>query len=556
MNFLRHSGQALERALARWWACLDTPHALLGTALLLPVLFGLVSLSYGQDFNWDLLNYHYYTPYALLNGKVGYDLAPGQWQSYFNPTLDLLYYGLQQACPPRVAGFLMGWLHGLNAVLVLAIARRVLPAASHRVAAVLLALGGCLQPGFLSLVGNSMGDNMAALFVLGALLLLLRGWPDLLQGGAQGARVAVLAGLVMGLGTGLKLTNAIHALAMCLAMLVLPQPSWRRLWQPAVFGLAVLGGIAVSAGHWYWRMWQLFGNPLFPQFNNYFKAPLAAPLGIGDTSWLPQGWAEKLFWPFFFWLRPNGVSEIAFSLLIWPVLYVLAFAVVWVKARQAVLGQRVTAPLRGEVRFLFAFVALAYVLWIHLFSIYRYLIPLELLAPLLLWLLLEALAPKVAWLRGPVVVAVALAGLPPGNWGHAGWSEKAFQVELPAIASPKESLVFTVHGDPPMSWLIPSFPKELAFVSLGSGFPESDAYGERVAAMLAARKGPYYVMIHTSIRSGPRHFWPRLVLGRYGLRMEAGACVDYAAAVGKNEYNYMLCPVYLQSAELNRFQSH
>ena len=555
MNFLRHNGLALERALARWWVCLDTPRVLIATVLLLPVLFGAVSLSYGQDDNWDLLNYHYYAPYALLNGKIGYDLAPGQWQTYFNPTLDLLYYGLQQIGSPRVVGFLMGWLHGLNAVLVVAIARRVLPATSHRLAAVLLALGGCLQPGFLSLVGNSMGDNLAALFVLGSLLCLLRGWPGLLLGGRQGVCIAMLAGLVMGLGTGLKLTNAVHALAMCMAMLALPLPFWRRIRLAFVFGLGVLGGIAVSAGHWYWRMWQVFGNPLFPQFNNYFKAPLASPLGIGDTSWLPQGWAEKVFWPFFFWLRPNGVSEIAFSLFIWPVLYVLAFAVVWVRARQIILGQRAAPPLRGEVRFLFAFVALAYVLWLHLFSIYRYLIPLELLAPLLLWLLLEALSPRFAWLRWAVVVVVALVGLPPGNWGHAGWSEKAFRVEVPAIASPKESLVFTVHGDPPMSWLIPAFPKDLAFVSLGSGFPESEAYGERVAAMLAERKGPYYVMIDTSIKNSPRHFWPRLVLGRYRLRMDAGACVEHAAAVGKNGHNYVLCPVYTLS-EFNRFQSH
>lgn len=530
MNLVHRHDVALERLL-------------IGIALLLPVAFGLVSLSYGQDENWDLLNYHYYTPYALLNGKIGYDLAPGQWQSYFNPTLDLLYYGLQQACRPRVAGFLMGCLHGLNALMVVAIARRVLPATAHRLAAVLLALGGCLQPGFLSQVGNAMGDNLAALFVLGALLLLLRGWSALQQGEAAGARVALLAGLVAGLGTGLKLTNAVHALAMCLALLVvLPQPSWRRLWQPFIFGLGVLGGIAISAGHWYWRMWQVFGNPLFPQFNNYFKAPLAAPLGIGDTAWLAEGW-EKVFWPFFFSLMPNSVSEISLRLFIWPVLYVLAFALLWVKARQAIPGQPASVPLRGEVRLLFAFAALAYLVWLNLFGIYRYLIPLELLAPLLLWLLLEALLPRWGALRWVLVVAVALLGLPPGNWGHAGWSKQAFHAEVPVIASPKDSLVFTVHGDPPMSWLVPFFPAELAFVSLGSGFPESPAYGERAKAMLAERKGPYYVMVDTSIKDGPRHFWPRLVLGRYGLRMDASACVEYAAAVGKNRHNYRLCPV-------------
>lgn len=547
MKFWRRQGAALAGLFVRWWRRLDSKAVLVGTALLLPILSGLVSLSYGQDDNWDLLNYHYYTPYALLHARIGYDLAPSQWQSYFNPTLDLLYYGLQQVCRPQAVGFLMGWLHGLNAVLVLAIARLALPTASHRLAAVLLALAGCLQPGFLSGVGNSMGDNLTALFVLGALLLLLRGWPRLRQGGQPGLRVALLAGLVIGIGTGLKLTNAIHALAMCLAMLAaLPLPFWRRLRQPFVFGLGVLGGIGLSAGHWYWRMWQVFGNPLFPQFNNYFQAPLASPLGIGDTGWLPQGWAEKVFWPFFFYLMPNSISEIKFSLFIWPVLYVLAFALAWVKARPAVLRLPAATPLRGEVRFLFAFAVLVYLLWLHLFSIYRYLIPLELLAPLLLWLLLEGLAPRLASAGGAAaaVALVTFAAAPPGDWGHAGWDQQAFRAEVPALAAPRDNLVFTVHGDPPMSWLIPFFPGELAFVSLGSGFPESAAYRERVAAMLAARRGPYYVMLHTSYKEAPRSLLPRLVLGRYGLRMAAAQCVDYAAAVGKNRHDYMLCPVY------------
>jgi hypothetical protein len=69
---------ALPAVAARYWNLLDTPHAARRAAWLLPLLFGLLSLALGQDDNWDLRNYHLYNPFALVNGKIGLDLAPGQ----------------------------------------------------------------------------------------------------------------------------------------------------------------------------------------------------------------------------------------------------------------------------------------------------------------------------------------------------------------------------------------------------------------------------------------------------------------------------------------------
>ncbi|MYM37216.1 DUF2029 domain-containing protein [Duganella sp. FT94W] len=557
MNAIQRSCVALDSALLRTWQRFDRGRVLAAAALILPLLFGLVSLSYGQDDNWDLHNYHHYTPYALLNGKIGYDLAPGQWQSYFNPTLDLVYYGLNRLLPPAAAGFAMGWLHGLNVVLLLAIGRLLLPAGSHRLAAVVLALAGCLGPGFMSELGNTMGDNLTALTILGGLLLLLRAWPGLLAG-RLGA--GLLAGLLVGAGTGLKLTNAVYALALCLAMLALPMAFWLRLRLAFVFGVGVLGGIAASAGHWYWRMWQVFGNPLFPQFNDKFQAPLAAPIGIGDTGWIPKGLAEKVLWPFIFTLNPKRVIEIQIAQLIWPILYLAFAALVWSLVRGALLARPATQPLAPRARYVLLFFALAYLGWLNLFGIYRYLVPLELLAPLVLWLVLHRVLPP-AGARPVAVYALlvaGIAGLPHGNWGHANWTREGIHASVPAIAAPRQSMVLTVHGDPPMSWLVPSFPRELAFVALGGGFPESPAYAARMAAMMAERSGPFYVMMtaqpdqagqpesaveQARQRNAQVHAAAAEVLARYRLRFDAASCVVYDAAVGTNHWPYQLCRV-------------
>ncbi len=41
---------------------------------------------------WDFANYHYYNPWAFLNGRVGYDIAPAGLNTYFNPLMDIPLY--------------------------------------------------------------------------------------------------------------------------------------------------------------------------------------------------------------------------------------------------------------------------------------------------------------------------------------------------------------------------------------------------------------------------------------------------------------------------------
>lgn len=81
MQFFRNRIAALESWFGRRTAVLEHLRTGMIAALAMPVLFGLVSLMLGQDDNWDMKNYHWYDPYALLHGRVGVDMAPGQWQS-------------------------------------------------------------------------------------------------------------------------------------------------------------------------------------------------------------------------------------------------------------------------------------------------------------------------------------------------------------------------------------------------------------------------------------------------------------------------------------------
>ena len=331
-----------------------------------------------------------------------------------------------------------------------------------------------------------------------SLLLVLRRWDRLHAWSTAAAGLMLLSGLLMGLGAGLKLTNATYAAALCLALLLgLPAALRVRLALAFTQGCAVLAGMLASAGYWWLEMWERFGNPLFPQFNNVFRSPLAQQLGVIDDFHLPRHALEALFWPFVFAADVSRVAEIPLRLVVVPVLYALALLFVTVLAVERVGGRQAHARLSPRARFVLIFAGIAYLAWMKLFGIYRYLVPLELLAPLLVWILIERMAApdRAARIAGWLLAACTVLVFPFNTWGHGGWAKQNFSAQVPPLAQPASTIVFTAHGDPPMGWLATFFPAEVQVIALEGGFPESPAYLARIQAAIASRPGPHYVML-------------------------------------------------------------
>ncbi|HLW73540.1 MAG TPA: hypothetical protein VKT74_00565 [Gammaproteobacteria bacterium] len=514
-----------------WSTRLNTSRAHVWACVLVPLFFGLLSLWLGADSNWDLLHAHLYNAYAWLHGRLALDLAPAGMQSYFNPLLDASYYWMSTRWPGPLTGFVMGVLHGLNFVLLLGIVRRALPdlpAEDRYRLPLLLALAGCLTANFLSVLGNSMGDDTTALFVLGALLIVLANWEQFAAGGQKGLVVVVAAGLVAGLGTGLKLTNAVYALALCVAFLTLPLGRVPRLRLAYLFGVGTLLGLAVTGGWWFVEMWATFHNPLYPQFSALFPNPLTRNVLVADASWQPKGFIKALLWPFLFSWDSHRVGQVHIRQFIWALLYVLfwwwAARALWSRFRGGKAGA-------GEARglYLITVVAVGYFVWMKLFSIYRYLVPLELLAPLLVFILLQRLLPygrarRVAtWTLSIATLVVLLGGV--STWGHEPWSEDMYRVQAPELPQANSTTVLLSGHEAPLTWLAAFLPADLSFVGLSEGFPESADYGQRAHAMIAARGGPVYAL------APAYHSWraddvarAQVWAGRLGLTRGEGGC--------------------------------
>lgn len=470
--------------------------------MLLPLLAGIVSLIKGQDGNWDLLNYHLYNPWAWLNDRLTLDLAPAGLQTFFNPLIDLPYFLMIQWLPGPLVGFLMGLLHGLVAIPLFIVCRTCLDdeAEADRKAFWLTA-AGLLGIATLAGLGNTMGDHFTALPVMAAVAIVLklralderRFLPGLLA-----------AGGLLGLAVGLKLTNAIYVVGVCGAMLLaFPVRVTARLCATSLVGLASVGVFLVLAGSWHWHLWQEFGNPLFPQFNAWFQSPLAPETMVADRRWQPQGWLETLLWPLIISIDPARAGDKPLPQVVFAILFILCLT--WPVARLLgrYMGRHASAASWQQV-FLITFIIITFVIWMPLFGVYRYLVPLELIAPLAIWVLVPRIWPSPGasrlrfWL---ILVAVIYALANFTTWGTRPWAWQTVQVETPALQSPSDT-AFIVPAGEPMSWMIPWLPEESTYVALGR-MPETVSYAQRARNILSAHDS-IKLIVYTHWRMGRR----------------------------------------------------
>jgi len=440
---------------------------------------GLASVLLGQDSNWDLRNYHFYNGYSFLNGRLGFDIAPAQIQTYYNPVLDVPVYWLMTHLPPVVYGFLLGALHGVNIYLIYRIAHSLLaglPTQWRRGLGIACAVTGYYGAVNLMEIGASFHDNVTSLFVLGAVLLVISK-----SGFESGSRVAA-AGFLVGFGTGLKLVIGVYAGAFGLCLLLVGPSFSRRLKNMLVAAAAGAVGAAITMGYWMVTLTRRFESPLFPYFNKIFRSPYyELNTNYTDATFAPHGTYKTLFYPFYFLAQAPPVSETQFEDVRFPVCYLalglLLFMAYYMRATRSANGATAGFPAPSRLdsgeRFLLAWFVLSYILWQVMFAIYRYLLPLEMLAPVFLLVIARYIFPaRQALVRAALAVfaLIVLAVRPMGGWRmRKPWSSAFFDVRVPAVAGLDRSIVI-LADNAPLSYIIPSFPSGTRFVSVRNNF--------------------------------------------------------------------------------------
>ncbi|HWP86135.1 MAG TPA: hypothetical protein VNN17_13150 [Terriglobia bacterium] len=517
-------------------------------AALAGILFTTVwAILIGKDVGWDQKNYHYYGVYAWLHDRVAYHIQPAGQQTWLNPLVYLPHYWLINHAPPVVAGGIFGSWVGLNFALVYLLSRMVLPADGGRWRQPLAALCGavgCSDPFFLQFIGSTDVDNLLSVPVLGSLCLLCWACSSRRTETVRDRAYAV-AGLLLGAASGLKWVFFVYSAGMGMTLLAL----WRLLAMSGrrflYFTLGGVGGFLLTGGFWSWSLWTAYGNPFFPYWNRYFRSPWAEPNNFRDMRFPPQSAAEAIQFPFRWFAGLAPSSEDPFRDARYAVLCVLLAVVA-----AALLGQWVVGRWQrgesGHAKFpapashwwlLLTFSLFSYLLWIKLFAIQRYLVPVGLLAGLLLWLLLDWLLASRA---AKVAAFVFLAGFCI-LWTRidvAGWRLEYgadwYGVELaPEMRAPET--LFLLVGNEPMAYLVPFLPESARAVRLSGMMPETETELVRQArVILSQHRGPV-----RSLAAAPLADDVYAPLARFGLLVDRQACVQFRSAADQ----FTSCPV-------------
>lgn len=493
-----------------------------------PLAIAALSLWLGQSTSWDLRNYHWYNPYALLTGRMGFDAAVAHHATYYNPLIDLPLWVVGHIGPGWVAGAFLGLVQGLNFSFLYLIARDAMAPeiVMRRAFAALVAALGVAGGYAVILTGTTYYDNVVSIPVLASLWLIVKHRVTLDAGDGRAARrVVMIAGLLTGVAVGLKLPTAPFGLAVLAAVALAPSLTGRRIALVFWCGLAAFAGLTLASGWWFFVLWRETGNPLFPYFNDLIGSTLILDASYRDTRFLPGSFLDALTLPFRF--ADNWRVSSDWAVNDWRIAF--AYVAVPLALILSALGMKSAAPIvpRGAARILFAFAIAAYVSWIAVFAIYRYITPLEMIAPLLIVTALGLIALPGGVRRLAVAAAligvVALTTLYKGN--RAPFADAMVRVDAPAIARPEATLAL-MTGVEPMGFVIPAFPPAIAFLRIDGYLvgPEKDtafliSMKERISAHLAAGGDLFTLYLPAETGRGDK------ALGLIGL-MRTEDCVD------------------------------
>ena len=504
---------------------------------------GAASVALGPDDNWDLLYYHLYAPYAYLHDRYLHDIGPAQSQGFFNPMADLLFYGLISSPlndMPRVVAFAMGAVHGLNAVLVLAIARECLrpPRSAGRWPLRTLALLiGVTGAGFVSLLGATTNDLINSICVLGALLAMLR---IARPGGTRDVRGFAVAGLLMGTGVGLKYTAAVFAPGLGLAALMVAARR-RTIGGPVAFAAAAALGCLAVAGHHLLTMWQDFGNPMFPFLNDVFRSPWSDPQSLRDMRFVPRDLWQAIAYPFY-WTTVSNYLVMEQPFRDWRGAAAGLAIAAALATRVGGFGRRAEGiaetPGLGLVM---VFVVVSFVTWELAFGIYRYGVVLEMLSGVVIIgaVLRLVSRPRLRLaLAGVLAVVIGATTVHP-DWGRGEFGDRYVDVRVPAL--PADSIVLVATADP-AAYFIPFAEPTARFLGIENNFltlAQTNRMASEVGRLMRT-PGPAKFILNIgpfdAVKLGR-------LLGRLGLRLGDRPCLAIESNLATDDGEQLsLCP--------------
>ncbi len=394
--------------------------------------------------------------------------------------------------------------------------------------AVLAGLTAAIAGGFASELGNDMGDALLApVFALAVLFAFnaIRSRHSATQGmddapKSQGRfwrrlrpeyRWWLASGLAAGIGGGLKFAQLPITLGVVLGAAVVAGPLRQHGPRLLASSLGGVIGLALTAGEWTIELWQHYGDPfaflggpLLGFADPYFVQ--AAPSATGAADPLPVRVVQYLWTPVQAFFHPLDFAELpvkeASLAIATAMLFVLVIATV------ILLPLRIAhrRPRRGDARhvatarddaaakdfdwLMIVVLVVSVLVWAHYLRIYRYLIPLEVLAPVLVIAIFRRAVAlvRVSRLRTllqtrvlPLFFIVAcifsiVTSAPSGYWDRAPFGGTWFSLATPKMLENGKTNVLIGLSSPgsPSAFMLPLLKGHFIAVGGVTGGSSSD----------------------------------------------------------------------------------
>jgi hypothetical protein len=252
-------------------------------------------------------------------------------------------------------------------------------------------------------------------------------------------------------------------------------------------------------------LWQKFKNPLFPFYNNIFLSPYYKPEAFLDQRFLPKHLYDYFIWPILMNLNSLRVSEIKFLDLRFAILYLgfIVWAVLFIinkltrnKPGFLHTSNDILFDYRSR-NYILSFFILSYILWMVQFSIYRYIIVLELLVPVCFLLVLDRIfiSKKVIPIAFSTTIVVGAVFFTPYNWIRIPWAHTYIEVDSTPMHTVHNADIVML-GESPTSYVIPFFPKDNRFLRPESNFllDYKTGLNDQIYAIIHEDKNPIYLL--------------------------------------------------------------
>jgi len=248
-----------------------------------------------------------------------------------------------------------------------------------------------------------------------------------------------------------------------------------------------------------------------------------------DARFLPATSWDALSYPFQWLIGRSPSSELPFRDARFSVLAILfVLAAVSLASRNFALRATVLTVRPAVGLFLLLFFFMSYAVWIALFAIHRYFVPIELAAGLMIFVCVDHLAHsyRSKTIVFSILTVFIMAVSDPPNWGRIPYGRDWYGIDLNWRPKPATLYVMVGNGEP-FSYVIPFMP-ESRFVRLYGNLKLDPirGLGARAKSAIKTHNGALRTLTVTPLTENDRQY-----LERFGVRADERECVVFASRV-------------------------